>query len=803
MRYVTLLLLLVMTQTVLAEETWQLPPKNVVDIIDAKPEPVVGFSPDSKWMLFLELDAMPDISDIARRRLRLAGLRIDPQANARFQTSWYRGISIRKTGGDSADRGTAIKLAPDAKISSTRWCHDSKKFLFTQVTDSGTSLHVCFLETGETRKLHDNICTVMQAPQWMPDGEHVALLTVPESRGEEPAKPAAPAGPSIQESSGNKSPTRTYQDLLKTPYDESLFEHYVTSEASIIDLDGKVVHQFPKPDAFISLNPSPDGKSLMVQRLQRPFSYLLTYRSFPRQISVTDLDGKEVYRVADIPMEENIPIEGVRLGRRRPDWMSSRDATLIWSEALDGGDPNVETPFRDQVSMLAAPFEGEPTPVVKTEHRWVGLDFFANQDQISVTEYDRDRRWVRTKLHDLSNPDMTPLTLVDRSVRDKYGDPGRIVQVPDKTGHYIALQNGDHIFRFGNGASPKGNLPFVDSQSLVSLETKRHWRCEEGALEGPSRIAGFTKGKAGEVAAPIVITNHESTTSPPNYRMRDLASESVDDITAFRDPTPQIRAIKKQLVTYERKDGIPLSATLYLPGDYKEGTKLPLLVWAYPQEFNDPKTAGQVSGSDAKFTRMRGITHLSFLTQGYAIMDAATMPIVGDPETMNDTFIEQIVDSAQAAIDKAVEMGVADRNRVGVGGHSYGAFMTANLMAHCDLFQAGIARSGAYNRTLTPFGFQSERRSYWDAKEIYHSISPFMHADKINEPLLLIHGDSDNNSGTFPIQSKRLYQAIKGNGGTVRLVMLPHESHGYRARQSVLQTQAEMIRWFDKYVKGE
>jgi dipeptidyl aminopeptidase/acylaminoacyl peptidase len=365
------------------------------------------------------------------------------------------------------------------------------------------------------------------------------------------------------------------------------------------------------------------------------------------------------------------------------------------------------------------------------------------------------------------------------------------------------LQNGDHIFRFGNGASPKGNLPFVDSQSLVSLETKRHWRCEEGALEGPTRIAGFTESKSDEAAAPIVITNHESTTSPPNYRMRDLALESVNDITAFRDPTPQIRSIKKQLVTYKRKDGIPLSATLYLPGDYKEGTKLPLLVWAYPQEFNDPKTAGQVSGSDAKFTRMRGITHLSFLTQGYAIMDAATMPIVGDPETMNDTFIEQIVDSAQAAIDKAVEMGVADRNRVGVGGHSYGAFMTANLMAHCDLFQAGIARSGAYNRTLTPFGFQSERRSYWDAKDIYHSISPFMHADKINEPLLLIHGDSDNNSGTFPIQSKRLYQAIKGNGGTVRLVMLPHESHGYRARQSVLQTQAEMIRWFDEHVKGE
>ncbi len=802
-KYITvILLLLVMTQSAISDETWQLPPQEVVDIIDARPEPIVAFSPDSNWMLFLELDAMPDISDIARRRLRLAGVRIDPQANARFQTSWYRGISIRKTDAGVDDRGTTVKLSPDAKIASTRWCHDSKKFLFTEVTDSGTVLYVCFLETGEVRRLHDNISSVMQAPEWMPDGNHVALLAVPESRGEEPAKPSAPSGPSIQESTGKKSPTRTYQDLLKTPYDEALFEHYITSEAKIIDLNGKVVHQFPKPDMFIGLNPSPDGKSLMVQRLLKPFSYLLTYGSFPREISVTDLDGGEVYRVADIPMEENIPIEGVRLGRRGIDWMSSRDATLIWSEALDGGDPNAEAPFRDQVSMLAAPFDGDSQPLIKTEHRWVGVDFFANKDRLSVTEYDRDRRWVRTLFHNLSDPETSPLTLVDRSVRDRYGDPGRVIQVPDHTGHYVALQKGEHIFRFGNGASPKGNLPFVDSQSLDSLESKRHWRCEEGALESPIRISGFAKGDSDEFPSPMLITNHENTTSPPNYRMRDLSSDSVDALTEFRDPTPQIRSIKKQLVQYQRKDGIPLSATLYLPGDYKEGTKLPLLVWAYPQEFNDPSTAGQVSGSDARFTRMQGITHLSFLTQGYAVMDAATMPIVGDPETMNDTFIEQIVDSAQAAIDKAVEMGVADRNRVGVGGHSYGAFMTANLMAHCDLFKAGIARSGAYNRTLTPFGFQSERRSYWDAKEIYHSISPFMHADKINEPLLLVHGDSDNNSGTFPIQSKRLYQAIKGNGGTVRLVMLPYESHGYRARQSVLQTQAEMIRWFDTYVKG-
>jgi dipeptidyl aminopeptidase/acylaminoacyl peptidase len=367
----------------------------------------------------------------------------------------------------------------------------------------------------------------------------------------------------------------------------------------------------------------------------------------------------------------------------------------------------------------------------------------------------------------------------------------------DASGKSVVRQDGNWVYRTGRGASKEGDLPFIDRQDLETLETQRLWRCESGTYESVVTIA-----ESGADRKPTIITVAETTTTPSNYFLRDLEAEDRMALTQFPDPTPQIRGIKKQLVKYERSDGVPLSATLYLPADYKEGTRLPLLVWAYPREYNDASTAGQISGSPWRFTRMRGITHLTLLTQGYAIMDAATMPVIGDPETMNDTFVEQIVSSAQAAIDKAVEMGVADRDRVCVGGHSYGAFMTANLLAHCDLFKAGVARSGAYNRTLTPFGFQSERRSFWNAKDVYFNISPFMHADKINEPILLIHGEKDNNSGTFPIQSKRMYQAVKGNGGTVRLCMLPEESHGYRARESVLHSQAEMIAWFDKYVKN-
>jgi dipeptidyl aminopeptidase/acylaminoacyl peptidase len=297
-----------------------------------------------------------------------------------------------------------------------------------------------------------------------------------------------------------------------------------------------------------------------------------------------------------------------------------------------------------------------------------------------------------------------------------------------------------------------------------------------------------------------ILTRHESPSQPPNYYVVDTRSGERRALTSFTDPHPQLSGVTKQFVTYMRDDSVQLSATLYLPADYEEGQKLPAVVWAYPREFSNPDVASQVQGSPYRFTRFGGTSHMFFLTQGYAVFDGAAMPIVGG-DTANDTYVEQLVASADAAVDKLVEMGISERHQVGVGGHSYGAFMTANLLAHSDLFAAGIARSGAYNRTLTPFGFQNERRTFWEAPEVYFEMSPFMHAHEIDEPILLIHGMADNNSGTFPIQSERLYHALKGHGATVRYVQLPHESHGYRARESVMTTLAEMLDWFDQYVK--
>lgn len=787
----------VLNQEGYSQEAYQLPPQEVVDIIDASPTPAVSFSPDRKRMLLIYRNAMPSIEDVSRRMLRLAGMRIDPVANSRFQTSFNTAIELRDVQGD---RTIKIKVPGNAKISALDWSHLSDGFVFVTVNDQGSELWYVDCENPESpRLLTDRLNTVMDGPQWFPDGKRVLVQTVPQNRGDEPQPGTVPLGPRIQESIGNKSPTRTYQDLLQNPYDEDLFEHYARNQLSIIDFntENTKTTSLGKPAIFSGIEISPDGNHLLVTTINKPFSYLMTAGSFPQSIEVWNLDGSVQHELADVPMAENIPIEGVRTGPRNVSWMSGRDATLVWNEAQDGGDPNQEAEFRDVYLSLAAPFDQQPTELVKTNHRAYSMSYLADSAKVMSLQYDRDRRWVTSLIHDLNAPEQTPKVAADRSIRDRYGDPGRIVSQLDETGHAVARQDGEYIYRIGNGASPDGDLPFIDRQNLNTMETERLWRCSKGTLEG---VVGIAQSEEGQ--KPVIITRRQSKAVPPNYFLRDLNDGSEVALTDFKDPTPQIRGIKKQLVTYERADGVPLSATLYLPADYKEGTRLPLIVWAYPREFNDVKTAGQVSGSEDTFTRISSISHLTFLTQGYAIMDAATMPVIGDPETMNDTFIEQIVGAAQAAIDKAVEMGVADRNRVGVGGHSYGAFMTANLLAHCDLFKAGIARSGAYNRTLTPFGFQSERRSLWDAKSVYFGISPFLHANKIQEPMLMIHGEEDNNSGTFPMQSKRMYQAVKGNGGIVRLVMLPEESHGYRARESVLHTQAEMIRWFDKYVKN-
>ncbi len=775
-------------------QNYKLPPQDVVDLLDAPTLPGMRLSPDAQWLLVTERPSMPSLPEVGKPWLGLAGLRIDPAANAPQQLSFDRGLVLRTLDGANSRR---VALPQGARIGSVDWSHDSARFAFTLVADDRVELWVCATNDAKPQRVALHLNTIFGGYEWMPDGERLLVKLVPDARAAAPVLPRDPSGPTTMESAGKKSPVRTFQDLLTNEHDALLFEHFGRSQLAIVDPNSGTTTNIGAPDLFVATDVSPDGEHVLVARAHRPFSYVLTYDRFPRRTEVWSKSGALEYIVSDAPLQDVIPIEGVPTGPRNIAWRPNERATLVWVEALDGGDPKAKALQRDKWLAFAAPFKGFANELLRTQHRARGLSWFADPKLVLATDYDRDRRWTRATLHTLDNS-AAAIVLEDRSVNDRYGNPGSLLTMTRADGTRVVRRVGDWIYRAGEGDSTEGARPFLARQNIATHATERLWSCDIGTYES---VAAFRDSTADGV--PTIVTRRETPLEPPNLHLRDLAAKSATQMTNFADPQPQIRGIAKRLVTYERDDGVKLSATLYTPANYVEGTRLPLVVWAYPLEFNDASTAGQVGGSPFRFTQIRGLSQLVFLTQGYAVMDDATMPIVGDPETMNDTFIAQIGAAAKAAIDKAAALGVADPARVGVGGHSYGAFMTANLLAHTDLFKAGCARSGAYNRSLTPFGFQSERRTIWEAPQIYAQLSPFNFADKINEPLLLIHGEKDANPGTFPIQSERLYQAVSGNGGTVRLVLLPEESHGYSARASVLHVQAESIEWFDRYVKGE
>jgi dipeptidyl aminopeptidase/acylaminoacyl peptidase len=782
--------LLLTVQVGFAQQGYKKPPKAVLDILNAPVTPGISVSPTRDNIILTTGLRYPPLADLSQPMLRLAGRRINPAANSPHRYQYSVALTLKRVADGSEVK---IEVPAGAKISGVEWSDDGKHFAFLNGAANRVELWVGDSATGKIHNLKGaTINSVMgSALTWMPDNRNLLVQLVPATRGAAPPTPTVPTEPNTQESSGRPGPVRTYEDLLKSPHDERLFEYYATSQLALVDSASGRTTPLGQPAIFQNIDPAPDGHHVLVTRLQKPFSYLFPDNAFPKDIEVWDTKGKLVYKVASLPLADQVPIDGVITGPRFVRWRPDEPATLVWVQALDNGDPKKKVPHRDSIVMSKAPFTSKPTELIKIEHRFSSM-IWGEKGVALVTDFERDKRWMRTFLIDVNKPEITPRLVWSRNQRDRYNDPGtpvtRVVR-----GQRAMLQNGDSIYLIGDGASPEGDRPFLDRFNLQTLKSERIFRSEANSYESVTALLSDDGSQ--------FITRRESPTEAPNYFVRS-SNAQARALTKFPDPTPQLRGIKKQLVTYKRADGVQCSFTLYLPPDYKEGTRLPTVVWAYPLEFTDASVAGQVTGSTQKATSIAGASHLFFLLEGYAVLDNATMPVVGSPETVNNTYVEQIVMSAKAAIDKATEMGVTDPDRVGVGGHSYGAFMTANLLAHSDLFRAGIARSGAYNRTLTPFGFQSERRTIWEAPELYLKVSPFMFASKINEPMLMIHGEADDNMGTFPIQSERMYQAMKGHGGTVRLVMLPHEAHGYAGRESIEHVLFEMISWFDRFVKN-
>ncbi|HKP38534.1 MAG TPA: prolyl oligopeptidase family serine peptidase [Pyrinomonadaceae bacterium] len=783
------LALLILTAVSLQAQTggarYELPPREVIAAFDAPPLPQAILSPSKQSMVLLYRRPYPTVAELSRPMLRLAGTRINPRTNGPHQSARIFGITFKRIS-DGVETKVELPLQPN--ISNVRFSPNGAHLSFLNTKADRVELWIADVATGKARLLTglDRLNAAGGDPcDWLHDSVTVICELVPAGRGPAPVEATVPSGPNVQENQGKSAPVPTFEDMLKTAHDDALFEYYFTSQLAAFNVASGRKTLIGRP-GILNVSPSPSGEYLLVTKTKRPFSHLLPAGGFPQDVEVWNRRGEVVRKLADVPSRESVPINGVQTGPRGQSWRRDQPATVIWAEALDGGDLKNKVPFRDKVMSLTAPFAGPGTEIGKTEWRYGGT-LFTEKGIILLSEADRASRRTRTWILESG---AAPRKLWDRRLDAAYENPG--TPVLRREGGAI-LQSGDSIYMTGVGSSPEGDRPFIDRLNLKTLAKDRLFRSDTKSYE--------------TVVAPLdddakaILTRFESPTDPPNYFVHDMQTGATRPLTVFKDPQPQLRGVTRQMVTYERKDGVKLSGTLYLPPGYKPGTRLPLILWAYPREFGDADAASQITGSANRFTLVGGYSHLFLLLSGYAILDNPTMPIVGPGETANDKYVEQLVASAEAAIDKVVDMGVADRERIGVGGHSYGAFMTANLLAHSRLFRAGFAESGAYNRTLTPFGFQSERRTFWEVPDLYAKMSPFWYAHKIKDPILLMHGEADDNSGTFPIQSERFYMALKGQGATVRYVTLPFEAHGYAGRETLLHVLAERISWFDKYVK--
>ena len=798
MRRLLLLLAAAATATpVAAQMGYRQPPPAIAKVLDTPPTPSVVISPDKSMMLMIERDGLPSIKEVGAPYLRLAGSRVNPRTNGSWRESFARGLVVRPLGGTTETR---VQTAAGARISHTLWSDDSRKIAFTVTGNDGIKLWVADATTGAARKVADVALNGIQNPcSWM-DVTHLVCETIPAGRGAAPAAPAYPDGPVTQETDGKKLPAPTFEDLLASPHDEKLFDYYFGSQLAVIGTDGSVA-KIGGTGIHARVAPSPDGKYLVVGTIHRPYSYQVTMQRFPTLIEVWDRGGKVVRKIEDIPLQDRAPGPGANdateIGPRNVAWRGDMPAGLFWIQALDNGDPLASVPKHDHVLMLDAPFTAAPKELLAVEFRATGVTF-STGDLAIVSELSRRVRKARTWAVIPSNPSQAPRLLWERASDDRYADPGTFVVTRGPFGRSVMLTSKDKRVAYltGAGASPEGDRPFLDKYELATAKATRLWRSEAPSYESVTTLLDDEGARA--------ITLRESTTDPPNYFIREIASGKLTQLTRATDPAPEFAAVKKEFVKYKRADGVDLTAIVYLPPGYNKERdgRLPFFLWAYPAEYESTLAASQVTGSPYRFTRPQGASRLFMLTQGYGVMDDPRIPIVaqkgGKP---NDSYVEQLVAGAKAAIDKIVDMGVADRDRIAVGGHSYGGFMTANLLAHTNFFKAGIAESGAYNRTLTPFGFQNEQRTFWEGKDLYMRMSPFTYADSIRTPILLVHGAADDNTGTFPINSERLFAAIKGNGGVARLVMLPAEAHGYRARESIGHVLAEEVSWLDRYVK--
>jgi len=782
------------------ELTYQKPSKEILDLADYERAPSVSMDTKKEYMLLSYRNTYKTLDELNQEELRLGGLRINPITNISSTVTYINNIKVRKIKDKNEIQVTGLPQNP--KISNIAWSPDEKKIAFTHTTATGVELYVLDIASAKATKLTEaNLNANMGSPfSWYRDNQSLLIKVLPKNRPALiDAKKDLPKGPTVSSSDGTKSSNRTFQDLLKNKTDETNFETLVMSELYKLDLSGKAT-LYKGADLYAGEGFSPDGNYILITTIKRPFSYIVPLSRFPMTAIVYDLAGKEVKVVNEVALSEVMPkgFMATRTGKRSMSWRSDLPATLSYVEALDGGDPANKVAFRDEIFLWNAPFTANPTSLAKTVQRYAGVVWGNNTTAILYDQW-YDTRNEKTYLINPSNPAQAPKVIFDRNSQDIYSDPGSFETVKNQYGRQVLALENDNAFLIGEGHTKEGQFPFIDEFNMKTLKPKRLYQSAyKDKKESIFSIEDFKKGD--------VLVQIQSKSDYPNYYFRNIKKKNqLTQITDFKNPFESIKNVHKEVIKYKRKDGVELSGTLYLPAGYdmKKKEKLPLLIWAYPEEYKDKNSAGQSSQNPNDFTFPYYGSFVYWVTKGYVVLDDASFPIIGEGTTEpNDTFIPQLVSNAEAAIDAVDKLGYINRKKVAVGGHSYGAFMTANLLTHSNLFACGIARSGAYNRTLTPFGFQSEQRNYWEATDVYNTMSPFMNAEKMKTPMLLVHGDADNNPGTFTLQTERYFQALKGLGAPVRMVLLPKESHGYAAKENILHLLWEQDKFLEKYLKN-
>lgn len=781
--------------------TYQKPSKEILELVDFERTPSVFTDSKKEYMIFSYRNTYKSLDDLNQEELRLAGLRINPVTNISSTATYITNLKIRKF--KDVKEMQVTGLPANAKIANLRFSPDEKMIAFTHTAPKGVELWVLELATGKATKLTEaNLNANLGNPiTWFGDSQNLLVRVLPKNRAAiiDGAKDI-PSGPTVQVADGAKAQNRTYQDLLKNKTDEQNFENIITSELYKVNMNGSS-SLWKEKRLYAGEYFSPDGKYILLSTIEKPFSYLVQLNRFPSKSTVYDVNGKLIKEVNSVPLTEVLPkgFMATRAGKRELSWRSDKPATLYYVEALDGGNPETKADFRDEVFQWEAPFSNAATSLLKVQQRFSWIEW-GNDQMAIVADSWWNTRNTKTYLFNPSNVAVAPKIIFDRDEQDKYSDPGTFQTEKNAYNRQVLVMEGEKAFLIGSGYTEKGQFPFIDKMDLKSGKKERWYQSGyTDKLENIIEIMDVAKGE--------VLVRIESKSEYPNYYLRNLKKRIAPiALTNFENPFKSIANVHKEVLKYKRADGIELSATLYLPVGYdiKKKEKMPMIMWAYPQEFKDKNSAGQNTSNPNEFTFPFYGSPIYWVTKGYVVLDDVAFPIVGEgKEEPNDSFIPQLVANAEAAIDAVDKLGYIDRSKVAVGGHSYGAFMTANLLTHSKLFACGVARSGAYNRTLTPFGFQSEERNYWEAQNVYNTMSPFMSADKMKTPLLLIHGEADNNPGTFTLQSERYFNALKGLGNPARLVLLPKESHGYVAKESILHVIWEQDQWFEKYLKNK